>query len=314
MNISSHKISPKIIILDRNSSGAKCTPSFLFNTAFCNWAIYFWKGIFLELNAPPILIFYTPFCNWVMEWHLISLSPSHNQNPNPKFSFSLTLTRTAATNVLHARSHHLHSRVAGTTLAAPTRTSSNQPPQFTEPRRRQPQATISAAPRLLCIVTLPKICHCSPIRVPRDSHATLLQLTSSRHATPPSSPFRSRSNTYVVSAATTIIPLPSRNHSRTCTFSNATTIVVQHFRSVVHIEQPRTSVFSSTRCQKSLVTVRSATIAAIVKHGRSTWETLILERETTLTRGSLSMDCQRVKTGQPVNSGQRRVNVGQTVY
>jgi len=60
------------------------------------------------------------------------------------------------------------------------------------------------------------------------------------------------------------------------------------------------------------MTVRSAIITATVKHGRSTWETLILE--TTLTRGSLSMDYQRVKTGQPVNSWQGRVNVGQTVY
>jgi len=29
-----------------------------------------------------------------------------------------------------------------------------------------------------------------------------------------------------------------------------------------------------------------------------------MERETTLTCGSLSMGCQRVKTGQPINSGQ----------
>jgi len=38
------------------------------------------------------------------------------------------------------------------------------------------------------------------------------------------------------------------------------------------------------------------------------------ERETTLTRGSLSMDCQIVKTSQPVNFEQERVNVGQIAY
>jgi len=39
-----------------------------------------------------------------------------------------------------------------------------------------------------------------------------------------------------------------------------------------------------------------------------------MERETTLTRGNLSMDCQRVKTGQLVNFWQGRVNIGQTGY
>jgi len=39
-----------------------------------------------------------------------------------------------------------------------------------------------------------------------------------------------------------------------------------------------------------------------------------MERETTLTRGSLSMDCQRVKIGQPVYSGQGLVNIGQFDY
>ena len=42
MNILIHKLSPKIGILERNSSGTKCTPnSHVYTLFFSNWNIYF---------------------------------------------------------------------------------------------------------------------------------------------------------------------------------------------------------------------------------------------------------------------------------
>ena len=60
MNILIHKLSPKIGILERNSSGTKCTPNSHVYTPFLQLEYLFLKKTFLELTTPPIFRFTPP--------------------------------------------------------------------------------------------------------------------------------------------------------------------------------------------------------------------------------------------------------------
>jgi len=60
MNILIHKLSPKIGILERNSSGTKCTPNSHVYTPFVPIGIFISKKTFLELTAPPVFRFTPP--------------------------------------------------------------------------------------------------------------------------------------------------------------------------------------------------------------------------------------------------------------
>jgi len=60
MNILIHILSPKIGILERNSSGTKCTPNSHVYTPFLQLESLFLKKPFMELTAPPVFRFTPP--------------------------------------------------------------------------------------------------------------------------------------------------------------------------------------------------------------------------------------------------------------
>jgi len=61
MNILIHKLSPKIGILERNSSGTKCTLNSHVYTPFFPIGKSISKALVLELSAPLVFRFTPPF-------------------------------------------------------------------------------------------------------------------------------------------------------------------------------------------------------------------------------------------------------------